>query len=114
MQVNCSLCGSQNLDTNMFACYDQGVKTYECTDEKKCNYNKKIYKEKQNQEKLQKFKDANIDISWDNLEELPRFRDASIHYYDRKHDLFFIKSIYESEDVLPKFNPNDQHLRKYV
>lgn len=113
MQVNCSLCGAQNFDSNMFACYNNGSKTYECTNEKQCRLDRNKYREEQRQVRIKKFTD-DYNICLDDLEKMPRFRDGCIHFYDRKNDRFFIKSIIDGVDVMPKLNLNDQIIRRYI
>jgi hypothetical protein len=112
MQVTCALCGAEKLDKNMFAVHNGGKKTYECADEKKCKVDRIEYNEKQRQSKIKAFTDSH-EINLDDLEELPRYRDGSIHFYDRKNDRFFIKSLHDGPTVMPRLDPdNDAEKRR--
>ncbi len=118
MQVTCSLCDFENNINKMFVVHSGGTKTYECSDEKNCKLRqpekqKKDFENKQKNysNKLNIFNEK-YGVLFEKLEKLPAFRDASTHYYDRKNDRIFTKSMFAAEDDLPELNTNDEYLRK--
>jgi hypothetical protein len=96
----CALCFRNVSKAELFSVSDCGKKTFECKDEKVCR--EIADNARKNHALLIKtnrsltFKEKyGVDIT--DLIELPRLRDASIHYYDASNNRIFTQKLWDND-----------------
>lgn len=113
--VKCSLCGTENPESEMYSVLNKGKTEYECVWEDECKKLRKEYQKQLHDKKMQELKDkyeSGIDeeylkefdkekqfdmkfnLKFEDLIESPtRLRDASIHYKHKDSDQIFTWSL---------------------
>lgn len=94
----CALCCRIVAVGEMFSVSDNGIKTFECKDEKICRQvAEKTRKERANTAKAARtsaFREKyGVEIK-DLVELKPLMRDASVHYYDTIYDRIFTQKLW--------------------
>lgn len=100
----CELCKTERTFDDFWVVNNlSGKKTLECKNERDCANKQKVLRDaKMKADK--EAKELELITKWgiksDDLEELPRLRDASIHYYDRANDRIFTLPLHGGDNTM--------------